>query len=39
LQRCPRNVDWTKLSEYEKRDTTTGTQELACSASGGCEVI
>jgi ribonucleoside-diphosphate reductase alpha chain len=39
LAKMPKNVDWTKLSEYEKRDTTTGTQELACSASGGCEVI
>jgi ribonucleoside-diphosphate reductase alpha chain len=39
LEKMPKNVDWTKLSEYEKRDTTTGTQELACSASGGCEVV
>ena len=40
LLRMPKNVDWSKLSDYEKRDTTTGTQELACSAaSGGCEVI
>lgn len=39
LDKMPKNVDWTKLSEYEKRDTTTGTQELACSASGGCEVV
>ena len=39
LAKMPKNVDWTKLSENEKRDTTTGTQELACSASGGCEVI
>jgi ribonucleoside-diphosphate reductase alpha chain len=39
LEKMPKDVDWTKLSEYEKRDTTTGTQELACSASGGCEVV
>lgn len=40
VERMPKNVDWSKLSDYEKRDTTTGTQELACSAaSGGCEVI
>jgi ribonucleoside-diphosphate reductase alpha chain len=39
LAKMPKNVDWSKLSEYEKRDTTTGTQELACSAAGGCEVV
>lgn len=39
LDKMPKNVDWSKLSEYEKRDTTTGSQELACSAAGGCEII
>jgi ribonucleoside-diphosphate reductase alpha chain len=39
LAKMPKNVDWSKLSDYEKRDTTTGTQELSCSASGGCEII
>jgi ribonucleoside-diphosphate reductase alpha chain len=38
LEKMPKDVDWTKLSEYEKRDTTTGTQELSCTA-GGCEVV
>lgn len=33
----PKNVDWSKLSDYEAVDTTTGTQELACVA-GGCEI-
>ena len=37
--KMPKNVDWTKLSAYEKVDTTTGTQELACSAAGGCEIV
>lgn len=30
-------LDWTKLSNYEWSDETTGSQELACSA-GGCEI-
>jgi ribonucleoside-diphosphate reductase alpha chain len=38
LNKLPKNVDWTMLQYYEKSDTTTGTQELACSASGGCEI-
>ena len=38
LAKMPKNIDWTKLSIYETRDTTTGTQELACSAAGGCEL-
>ena len=33
----PTTVDWSRLSQYEKTDTTTGTQELAC-ASGVCEL-
>jgi ribonucleoside-triphosphate reductase len=39
LNKVPKNVDWTMLQYWEKSDTTTGTQELACSASGGgCEI-
>jgi ribonucleoside-triphosphate reductase (thioredoxin) len=30
-------IDWTKLSKFEKEDRTTGSQELAC-ASGVCEI-
>ena len=37
LAKMPSNVDWTKLSDYEKTDHTEGTQELACS-SGYCEI-
>ena len=33
----PKDIDWNKLGEFEKEDTTTGTQELACVA-GGCEI-
>ena len=39
LARMPKNVDWTKLATYERQDTTTGTQELACSAADGCEIL
>ena len=35
--KMPKAVDWTKLATYEKQDTTTGSQELACVA-GGCEI-
>ena len=38
LAKMPKNVDWSKLSIYETRDTTTGTQELNCTAAGGCEL-
>jgi ribonucleoside-diphosphate reductase alpha chain len=38
LKLMPKNVDWNKLSEYEKEDYTAGSQELACSA-GVCEVV
>jgi len=39
LAAMPKNVDWSKLSDYENRDTTVGSQELACSAAGGCEIL
>ena len=34
----PKNVDWSILSEYEKTDMTSGSQELACSATL-CEMV
>jgi len=34
----PTDVDWSKLVDYEKEDTTTGTQTLSCS-SGVCEIV
>ena len=37
LKSMPTNVDWNKLGEYENRDMTIGSQELACVA-GGCEI-
>ena len=36
--KMPKNVDWSNLHIYEKEDTTTSTQELACVA-GSCELI
>jgi ribonucleoside-diphosphate reductase alpha chain len=38
LTKMPENVDWSKLSEYEAEDYTSGAQELACTA-GVCEVV
>jgi len=38
LKEMPKDVDWTKLSEYEKRDMTVGSQELACSGDV-CEIV
>ena len=37
LQKMPKEVDWSKLSEYEMSDMTVGSQELACAA-GFCEI-
>lgn len=32
----PKNIDWTQFRELT--DNTEGTQQLACSAAGGCEI-
>ena len=37
LNKMPKQVDWSKLSEYESMDMTVGAQELACAA-GFCEI-
>jgi ribonucleoside-triphosphate reductase len=34
----PISIDWAQLRKHEEYDTTTGSQELACSAAGGCEI-
>ena len=36
LKKTPRDVDW--LSFKEEEDNTEGSQTLACSAAGGCEI-
>lgn len=38
LAKMPKNIDWNDLAKYEKKDNTIGSQELACSAAGGCEI-
>ena len=38
LNKMPKIVDWSLLGEYEKSDMTIGSQELACTAAGGCEI-
>tara|TARA_R100000315_G_scaffold62205_1_gene42717 strand:- start:201 stop:2150 length:1950 start_codon:yes stop_codon:yes gene_type:complete len=38
LDRMPTDVDWEEFSAYEKEDLTTGSQELACTATS-CEVV
>lgn len=37
LNKMPKNVDWSKLAQYEQSDMTVGAQELACAA-GFCEI-
>ena len=34
----PERIDWSRLSDYEKEDNTSGGRELACTA-GVCEVV
>jgi ribonucleoside-diphosphate reductase alpha chain len=38
LKRMPKEINWKDLSFYEKEDSTSGSQALACSADG-CEVV
>ncbi len=38
LKQMPKQIDWSKLSEYESQDMTVGAQELACVA-GACEIV
>jgi ribonucleoside-diphosphate reductase alpha chain len=38
LDQMPKEIDWSKLSEYESQDMTIGAQELACVA-GACEIV
>jgi len=38
VKKMPNKVDWSKLQDFEKEDTTSGGRELACTA-GVCEVV
>jgi len=37
VKEFPKDLDWSRLSEFEKEDQTTGSQELAC-IGGVCEI-
>jgi ribonucleoside-triphosphate reductase len=39
LDKMPTSIDWAKLSEYEKEDTTVSMQTLACSGGDVCEIV
>jgi hypothetical protein len=34
----PKAIDWSKLSEYEQEDNTSGMQTMACSGDS-CEIV
>jgi ribonucleoside-diphosphate reductase alpha chain len=34
----PKTIDWSKLSEYEQEDNTSGMQTMACSGDS-CEIV
>ena len=38
LNEMPESIDWSKLADFEKEDTTSGGRELACTADA-CEVV
>jgi ribonucleoside-triphosphate reductase (thioredoxin) len=38
METMPKSIDWGKLGEFEKEDTTSGGRELACTADA-CEVV
>ena len=38
MDKMPNNIDWSKLQEFEREDTTIGGRELACTADS-CEVV
>jgi len=37
-KQMPPSIDWSKLADYEKEDTTSGGRELACTADA-CEMV
>jgi len=38
LQKMPKAIDWSELSEYEQEDNTAGMQTMACSGDV-CEIV
>ena len=39
VSRMPSSIRWADLSFYETEDGTTGTQSLACTSDGNCELV
>lgn len=39
VKKSPADIDWTAFPLYEIEDSTTGSQELACVAADGCDVV
>ena len=39
LAKMPKTVDWSDLRRFEHVDTTSGTQELACTGASSCDLI
>ena len=39
LAKMPSSIRWEDLSFYETEDGTTGTQSLACTSDGNCELV
>jgi len=37
-RKMPDSIDWTKLAEFEKEDTTKSSQTFACSGDS-CEIV
>jgi ribonucleoside-diphosphate reductase alpha chain len=37
-EQMPKTIDWASLALYEKEDSTSGSQTLACTA-GACEIV
>ena len=38
LSKMGPRIDWNKLKDYEKSDTTSGSQTMACSGDS-CEIV
>jgi len=39
LSKMPKEIRWEDLSFYETEDGTSGTQTLACTSDGNCEIV
>jgi ribonucleoside-diphosphate reductase alpha chain len=39
VSRMPKSIRWEDLSFYETEDGTSGTQTLACTSDGNCEIV